>query len=216
MALVVTLLLVLVRSAAAGPTSPDDGCLTDNPCLTHYNQAVKLFEDGRFEPALAEFQAAYHRRQMPWLLINIGRTLHRLGRPREALDYYERHRQAETKPDTETLERREKYIAQARALTDGTTTTSGDTPEAVTMTPKEPATTDPTAVSAPPTVAATPAAAVSTAPQPEHQPLYKKWWFWTAIGGGVAAIAIIGIAAGVASSSHPSLPSGVTTITYKF
>jgi hypothetical protein len=49
----------------------------------------------------------------------------------------------------------------------------------------------------------------------EGQPVYKKWWFWTAIGGGVAAIAIIGIAAGVASSNHPSLPSGVTTIMFK-
>ena len=33
------------------------------------------------------------------------------------------------------------------------------------------------------------------------QPLYKKWWFWTAIGGGVAVIVVSGIAIGVATSS---------------
>ena len=74
-------------------------------------QSGGAVEAGRFESALPEFQAAYDRRQMPWLLINIGRTLHRLGRPREALDHYERFKAAESRPDAETVERLEKYIA---------------------------------------------------------------------------------------------------------
>ncbi len=111
------LLLALATPASAGPQAPDDGCLTDSECQGHYDLAIKLFQDGRFETALPEFQAAYQRRQMPWLLINIGRTLHRLGRSREALEHYERYKQAETKPDPETQERVEKYIAQARVLT---------------------------------------------------------------------------------------------------
>lgn len=223
-AVVAALLVLGARSAAAGPSSPDDGCLTDSSCLGHYNQAVKLFEDRRFEPALGEFQAAYHRRQMPWLLINIGRTLHRLGRPREALEYYERHRLAETKPDAETLERREKYTAQARALIEASanpsaaaTSEPGETAAAAqTAAATEPAATAPTSVVAPTAAAATAAATVNASEQPEKPPLYKKWWFWTAIGGGVAVIAIVGIAAGVASTSHSGLPSGVTAITYKF
>jgi hypothetical protein len=224
--LIAWLLCLLAAPAAAGPHSPDDGCLTDSVCRGHYNQAVKLFEGGRFEPALVEFQSAYRRRQMPWLLINIGRTLHRLGRPREALEYYDRHRQAEAKPDAETLDRLEKYTAQARALADtNPTTPPPETP------PDPPLTTEPAAApgaaAAPGTAAAPPAAvtpaaatppAIATAPtppQPEHKPVYKKWWFWTAIGGGVAAIAVIGIVAGVAANSSPGLPSGVTTITFK-
>lgn len=214
-------LLLLAAPAAAGPHSPDDGCLNDGICLGHYNQAVKLFEGGRFELALSEFQAAYHRRQMPWLLINIGRTLHRLGRPREALEYYERHRQAEAKPDAETLDRLEKYTAQARALAETGPTGPPPADPATDPAPApDPAATAPApagpaaavAPAAAPVAAATPAAAP---PKLEHKPLYKKWWFWTAIGGGVAAVAIIGIAVGVTANSSPGLPSGVTTIMFK-
>ena len=169
--------------------APDDGCLTDNECQGHYSKALKFFEDGRFEAALPEFQAAYQRRQMPWLLINIGRTLHRLGRSREALEHYERYKQAETKPDPETQERLEKYIVQARVLTENTSPTAGGTP--------------PTSEVAPGTNS--------------PKPLYKKWWFWTAIGGGVVAIVIIGAAVGASSSSHSGgLPSGVPTVSFGF
>jgi tetratricopeptide (TPR) repeat protein len=175
--------------------APDDGCLTDNECQGHYNQAVKLFEGGRFESALPEFQAAYQRRQMPWLLINIGRTLHRLGRSREALEHYERYKQAETKPDPETLERVEKYIAQARVLTENTTTTG----TVATIPPAEIPLNQGTGVDQP-------------------KPIYKKWWFWTAIGGGVVAIVIIGAAAGAASSRPASvgLPSDVPRVSFTF
>jgi len=209
------LLLALAAPAVAGPTSPDDGCLTDNVCRGHYEQAVGLFEGGRFDPALNEFQAAYRRRQMPWLLINIGRTLHRLGRPREALEYYDRHRQAEAHPDAETVDRLEKYSAQARALADTSPTTPQDPPPVPTATNPV---TDPVPVQPPTPVVTAPGAAVTapaiTPQSPEHKPLYKKWWFWTAIGGGVAVIAIVGIAAGVAAKSTPGIPSGVPTIMF--
>ena len=181
-----------VRSAQAGPGAPDDGCLSDAVCRGRYDKAVQLFEGGRFEAALPEFQAAYERRQMPWLLINIGRTLHRLGRPKEALDHYERYKQAESRPDAETQERLEKYIAQAKALAD----TSG--------TPTVQANTTPPASS--------PAAGSSS-----ETPLYKKWWFWTAIGGGVLGVVLItGIAVGASRPSGTGLPEGVTTVKVTF
>lgn len=176
------LFLFLCGDAQAGPNAPDDGCLTEPVCRSHYMQAVHLFENGRFETALPEFQAAYERRQMPWLLINIGRTLHRLGRPREALDYYERYKQIETKPDPETLDRVEKYIQQAKMLSEA--------PAAPVVAP-----------------ASTPAPTPTPEPEKKETPVYKKWWFWTAIGGAVAAAVIIGVAVGVTtSSSSPSSP----------
>lgn len=176
-----------VQSAAAGPMAPDDGCLTDTICRARYDQAVRLFEGGRFETALPEFQAAYDRRQMPWLLINIGRTLHRLGRPREALDFYERYKQAETKPDAETQDRLDKYIAQAKALADSTVAPSN-----------------------PPT--ANPGGTAQPNGSKESTPVYKKWWFWTAIGGGVALVVIIGAAAGASAAHGPTqIPGDVMT-----
>ena len=110
------LLVVPTAPAAAGPHSPDDGCLNDGVCLGHYNHAVKLFEGGRFELALTEFQAAYRRRQMPWLLVNIGRTLHRLGRLKEAIAHYERYQQSGLGTDPETSQKAREYLAQARLL----------------------------------------------------------------------------------------------------
>ena len=169
------LLVVPTAPAAAGPHSPDDGCLNDGVCLGHYNHAVKLFEGGRFELALTEFQAAYRRRQMPWLLINIGRTLHRLGRLKEAIAHYERYQQSGLGTDPETSQKAREYLAQARLLLAQAPKTAGS-------------------------------ADATTAGQPESVPRYKKWWFWTAIGGGVAIVAIVGIGLGVGLKSEPSSP----------
>ena len=52
-------------------------------------------------------------------------------------------------------------------------------------------------------------------PVKESTPLYKKWWLWTAVGGGVLAIVVIGVAAGVAGR-NPGLPDGVTKLTFTF
>lgn len=223
-----SLLALLPASAQAGPTSPDDGCLNDAVCRGHYEQAVKQFESGRYELALGSFQAAYQRRQMPWLLINLGRTLHRLGRPREALQYYDRFRQAEARPDAETAARLEKYTAQARTLVDTAgaplPATAEDDPKgevgtlpassgAATTTTPPPATGSPatSGVSSSPgtTPGGAPAVADST-----HTPVYKKWWFWTLVGGGALLIVGVGVGAGVASAGSSALPAGVTTITF--
>lgn len=179
-ALLATLVCAGPRLAAAAPENPDDGCLSDPICREHYEKAVGLFEQGRFDTALSEFQAAYAQRQMPWLLINMGRTLHRLGRPKEALEQYDLYTKAESRIDPETRQRLDKYIAQAQAQASGA-------PEAT------------------PPLATPPAAT-----RPGDKPLYKKWWFWTAIGGGVAVV-VSGIAIGVAvsRSGSGSLPADV-------
>jgi hypothetical protein len=211
--------LLSVSMAQAGPTSPDDGCLNDAVCRGHYEQAVKQFESGRYELALGSFQAAYQRRQMPWLLINLGRTLHRLGRPREALAYYDRFRQAEARPDAETAARLEKYTAQAKTLVDtaGAPLSPGsdDDPkgEVGTLPAQGPSST-PTATAAPATttaaIAATPAPAAASSP-----PIYKKPWFWAIVGGGAALIIGVGIGVGVAAAGSSALPAGVPTLTFK-
>lgn len=181
-----------LRAVHAGPGAPDDGCLSDAVCRSRYDKAVQLFEGGRYEAALPEFQSAYERRQMPWLLINIGRTLHRLGRPREALDHYERFKAAESRPDADTVDRLEKYIAQAKALAETTPNPPSPQPSATAS-----------------TTPSTPAAS--------ETPIYKKWWFWTAIGGGVVVVAVIaGAAAGASRPSGNGLPDGVTTVKVTF
>jgi tetratricopeptide (TPR) repeat protein len=99
---------------------PNDACIKDERCKEHHDKAVSYYSQQYYDEALTEFQAAYAARQMPLLLINIGRTLQKLGRPKEALDYYERFQQAESKPDPAIAAKLSEYIAQAKALV-GTT-----------------------------------------------------------------------------------------------
>jgi hypothetical protein len=49
----------------------------------------------------------------------------------------------------------------------------------------------------------TPAATLPPSTPPEKTPLYKKWWFWTLVGGAAGLVAV-GTAIGV-SSREPDL-----------
>jgi tetratricopeptide (TPR) repeat protein len=178
-----------VQAAPATAAEPaDDGCLTEAECRDHYQRAIGLYESGRYEAALPEFQAAYQSRQMPWLLINIGRTLHRLGRLDEAITFYNRYEQAVPGSDADTLKKVREYKAQAEVLLSAKGTKV-----------KAPADTTPHV-----------GVGVDKGPPGAAQPLYKKWWFWTAIGGGVVLALAIGIGAGVAANGRAPIPMGTT------
>lgn len=196
--LVIGLCAIVPTRAAGNPLPPDDGCLREAICREHYDKAYALYEKGRYEAALPEFQAAYQLRQMPWLLINIGRTLHRLGRLEEAITYYERYQRAAPNGDPETSRKVQEYITQARVLLEVKTTTSsgpGGTPTPppiLSPTPSDlPAQAENDPVKNPP------------APAGPEKPFYKKWWFWAAVGGGAGIILITGIAVG-ASRAGPA------------
>jgi len=103
---------------AQSKVAPDDACTKDDACREHYTKAVGLYKQEYFEDALTEFKAAYDSRQMSLLLVNIGRTLQKLGRPREAVAYYERFQKAESHPDPETAKRVQQYLDESRALID--------------------------------------------------------------------------------------------------
>ncbi|MFO0579920.1 MAG: tetratricopeptide repeat protein [Polyangia bacterium] len=147
---------------AAEPASGEDGqnasdpCLNDTLCRGHYDEARQAYKDKRYEEALKEYRAAYERRQAPWLLINVGRTLQRLGRLDESLDYYQRYLRADPNPKPEVKSRVEEYIGQVKA---GIETAPKKEPEPA------------------PTLTAAPVAPVQPVapPQPESKPVYKKW-----------------------------------------
>lgn len=51
----------------------------------------------------------------------------------------------------------------------------------------------------------------------ESKPVYKKWWFWTLIGVGVAGGVAAGVAVAVASAPASSgLPEDVPSVTWTF
>ncbi len=120
-------LLQLQVASAAAKTKPDpgaaavqeedqgDACLQDGLCRAHYTRARSLSKESNYAGALAAYEAAYRRRAVPWLLINIGRTLHKLGKPAEALAYYQRYREDDQAPAPERLKLLAEYEQQAEA-----------------------------------------------------------------------------------------------------
>ena len=113
------LAIAAVLSGSADPAharksaSSEDACLADGVCLGLYEEARRLSKSGDFATALAAYQGAYRRRPMPWLLINIGRTLHKLGRFGEALVHYQRYLTDEADGPADRLQTVKDYIAQA-------------------------------------------------------------------------------------------------------
>lgn len=185
-------LLPIAPAAAAGNPS-DEGCNQDDECRGHFIKAKALYKQQDYTNALQEFQTAYQRRQTPILLANIGRTLHKLGRPKEALEYYRQCQEA-AKSDAELQERLKSYIAEAQALV-----SSSPPPTAE---PSEPA---PAPLSVPP----------PPPPPPEKKPVYKKGWFWAVIGVSAAVViggVVTGVVLGTRPSPDPPLDPAITVI----
>lgn len=178
---------VLCMSERIALAVPEDACIKDEKCKEHYTKGVKLYKEELFDEALTEFQAAYAARQMPLLLVNIGRTMQKLGRPKEALSHYERFLRAEPKMDPDTKKRVEDYIVQVKALIDS-----------------EPSKPDKPAVTTP--QVATPAAPPPPAPPPPGRGLIIA-------GSAVAVIGVAGLLTGVGlfAASNSSFQSFQST-----
>lgn len=181
--------LGLAASGSAWASNPsDEGCNQDDECREHFVNGKTLYKQQDYTGALKEFQLAYERRQTPILLANIGRTLQKLGRPKEALDYYQRCQDA-AKTDVELQEKLKLYIEETKALL-------ATSPEPSAVEPKKPEP-DPQPINQPPP------------PMEKKTPVYKKGWFWGVIGGATGAVivaVVVGVVVGTRAQGNPSLP----------
>ena len=102
--------------ACSSPARADgqDPCVTDPLCREHEDRGISFSVEKDYASALVEFQTAYARAPIPRLLINIGRSLFRLGQPSDALKYYERFSRAEPNPAPEIAQKLQQYIAEAQ------------------------------------------------------------------------------------------------------
>lgn len=183
--------LCLASPAVAQADTVVPDCSADPACLSLYERAKAASAAGDLDESLRLYKLAHEVRADPLLLFSIARILHKQGKTREAVPYYTRFLAAPTE-DPAPRRKAEEYLAQIRGQTPSSPEVATD------PTPKEPQATTP-------------------APVAESTPVYKKWWFWTLIGVGVAG----GVAAGVAvaATSAPSgngLPDGVPTVTWTF
>jgi tetratricopeptide (TPR) repeat protein len=198
------------RTAAADESDMDrDPCLTDSICRAHFQRGRKLSKEDNYAEALVAYEAAQLRRQVPWLLINIGRTLHKLGRPAEAASYYKRYFADEPSGPPERKQRALQFQAEAEEEVaklgaiqkqnpqpaPGTTTGASPPPS---TTPAAAAIVEPPPAPLSPTPTPSPTPKVETTGRPA--------WLWTgvAVGGGVLLVGgAVGIAA-LVQRSHAS------------
>lgn len=149
-----------------------------------YDNGATLYDEGRYEDAVAAFEEAYRLSKRPALLFNIANALERLARYDEALDVLSRYRAYAPADERETLDRRitmlERRAVEQRA-----------------------------AAAAAPPAAPTPAPVVvaSPAPEPAKATLFRPLPLAVS-GAGLAALGIGAGLGGVSLGAHTQAADG--------
>lgn len=161
------------------PDSTPNACMESPKCKELVTRGEAEHKSGQYAAALESFRAAYAQHPVPLLLFNQARLLHKLGELRVAKAAYEEYLRRSTAGSEEPQRQK------ARAYLEEVTRVHAEQSASLTA--------EQTQV---------------FSPGPVPRPLYKKWWFWTAIGGAaVAATAIgLGIGLGLKSSAAPPPP----------
>ena len=157
----------------------------------HYEQAVAHYNLDELAPALAEFREAYRLKPDPSFLFNIAQCHRKLGDTDAALDFYRKY--LRSLPDAPNRPDVERMIADLRARQAAAPATDATAVAAAPPTAPPPA---PAAPAPLPSVRpAPPPDAMLASPGPAAPaPVYKRWWFWTALGAVVAGAVITGVA----------------------
>lgn len=141
----------------------------------HFERGEKLFALGRFEAALDEYQAAFDAAPIPDFLFNMGQCHRNLGDYEAAIFSFRKYLKAV--PDAEDRAQVEAYVKQLEAEQDKRDAARFRLDED----PKPPP------------------------PPARGRPVYKRWWFWTA----VAAVGA-GTGAGIYFATRPDGPPRTT------
>jgi tetratricopeptide (TPR) repeat protein len=168
----------------------------------HFDRGNSYFESHEYDNAIKEFEASYQIKPVPLLLFDIGNVARVAGKSEMAIEYFRRYLKSAPPGTRERIEAR-RFV--------GEMTKPGYKPPAPELPPP---------AAAPPPAVVTPAPAVAPAPVlpppapvAEKQPLYKKWWLWTAVGA-VAAGAAVGIAVAATTPRDAAIPAGATALQF--
>lgn len=172
-----------------------------------FEKAQLHYRLGRFEEALKSYTRAYELFNAPALLFNIGQCHKNLQNHERAIFFFEGYLREETNAEKRALAEELIAVSRAqlerqrseRAKADIAAAAAASAPVTPPPPPEPPAPAAGGAATAPPSaiveVEAPPAAPVlidspGDAPPPaDEQPVYQKWWFWTALGTGAALAA---------------------------
>ena len=164
-------------------------CFVDEECSALVAKAKKAHNEKRYPDALLLYQNAYDKVPDARVLVLRGRSFFKQGQPDSALELY-RTALPQLQGDAERRDA-EEFIRQAEDSLRGKNQPSTGNPAGTAQTQ------------------GTDSRVVGLHGE-RATPVYKKWWFWTAIGGGALAITAIGL--GVGLSLRPaSVPPDVNT-----
>lgn len=181
--------LFLLANPAVGQETPKSvDCTRDPGCLALKEQAADNSKKGNLIEALRLYKLAYEVQPDPRLLFNIARLLHKQGKPAEAEPYYRRFLESPVQEEEQRQKARE-YLEQLQVDAMAPKPLQALTvPPTPSVSLKQEATNSPTVVMG--------------ERQPAGKPVYKKWWFWTIIGGVVTAGVVAGVVGGAAASQR--------------
>lgn len=204
-----------VVATAAAAAHQAGACARDAACAKLADEARTLSKQGLLDAALISYQRAYALCSDPILLFNLARVYHRLGRREPAVASYKQYLLEAPDDDPAERQRAATFLSELAPADDAS--------EAAARKAAKPTAQPGVAAEAgsagapagePSLVAPAGAAIPTTRPRPPGTPVYKKWWLWTAVGLGVAAVAT-GVALGLvarepdfggASQFHPFGP----------
>ena len=229
----IRLLVALLAVAVAVPAHADDA----SKARVRVKKARALYEQGKFDQAIAEYQAAYALVQASDILFNMGQIAEVKGAPKQAIDFYlkyvsiepegrlagkARDRMIELTDGVLPEPLKAKFAAAQKAQPEGQTPVQLDPKWAPFYAAVASGEGDLGALldglmpkKKPKQEVVTtiePDNAIVAPPPKERKPLppyARKWWFWTAIGGGAVLILTIGLGAGLGGAKDPTPTLGV-------
>jgi tetratricopeptide (TPR) repeat protein len=185
----------MIRAAAlialllASLTAHADHAADEQQARRFYDEGTRAFNLGEFARATQSYRRAYELKPDPAFLYNIAQSYRLAGNTEQALFFYRSYlRNAPQTPHGAEVDDRIQKLQQQL-----------DAEHAKAL--------------APPALSLAPSANVQPASDVTHKPSYKKWWFWTAIGGAVVVCTALGVGLGVGlSDGAPSTTLGTHKI----
>lgn len=186
--MIATVLLAWLLAAAAPHAAAND--VAADEARTLYVEAKNAYDGGRFDDALAGFQAAFAKKPLPGFLFNLGQCERQLGHHQRAIFFFERY--LDEKPDAANRATVEELIAESRGHLALQPTTAAPPIPTTSITPTAP--TPPTPTVTPPTPATPLTAAVPSADADDD----GDFGMWPVVATGVAVTVGVAVGVGVA------------------
>jgi tetratricopeptide (TPR) repeat protein len=179
--------LVAWIALGAGAASAANDLPRDRPGRAFFEQGEANFNRGRFEEARADYQAAYDAEPLPAFLFNIGQCYRNLGEYERAQFFFQRYTMLD--PRSPNRPAAERLIAEMSRLAEERRS-DPTAPVAATALLTPPS----TAAARGPGGAPLVGSVVDTRSTGAGRPIYRRTWFWVAVGGAVVVGGAVALA----------------------